>query len=100
MSTVTLQIIQYGQEVTSGGFNMYDFGEEENMQVISILSSYINLKSTEYSPVLDLRSAGAASLVRGGGEGARVHVLGGQRLARCRGGLHQDAGSGMKDLEY
>jgi len=27
------QIIQYGQEVTSGGFNMYDFGEEENMQI-------------------------------------------------------------------
>ena len=28
----SLQIVHYGQEVASGGFNMYDFGDEENME--------------------------------------------------------------------
>ena len=27
------QIVHYGQEVASGGFNMYDFGDEDNMMV-------------------------------------------------------------------
>ena len=27
-----LQIVHYGQEVASGGFNQYDHGEEENME--------------------------------------------------------------------
>jgi len=29
----TKQIVHYGQEVDSGGFNMYDHGEEENMEL-------------------------------------------------------------------
>merc|ERR1719195_1549400 len=29
----TKQIVHYGQEVASGGFNQYDHGEEENMEI-------------------------------------------------------------------